>query len=170
MCSTHRPIKFLHRFYDNPSELQESAKRKALFQYVFCNAQYSLLTFHSSAVSVRPLCFQKHVPPSFYVQYKSRQRIKCTGEQITVAKVSRTSASDKYIYIHIGIYIYIYTHIGIYIGKSKAVPLQASSGPQGSRKLRFPDFMTTAQDGGNVVSFTHRPPLYPENTAGTHFC
>ena len=29
----------------------------------------------------------------------------------------------------------------------KAVQLQASSGPDGSSKLRFPDFMTTAQDG-----------------------
>jgi hypothetical protein len=27
-------------------------------------------------------------------------------------------------------------------GKSKAGPLQAWSGPEGSRKLRFPDFMT----------------------------
>ena len=26
----------------------------------------------------------------------------------------------------------------------KAVPLQAWSGPEGSRKLKFPDFMTTA--------------------------
>ena len=33
----------------------------------------------------------------------------------------------------------------------KAVPLQAWSGPEGSRKLRFPHFMTTAQDGGKVV-------------------
>ena len=32
----------------------------------------------------------------------------------------------------------------------KAVPLQAWSGTEGSRKLRFPDFMTTAQDGGNL--------------------
>ena len=32
--------------------------------------------------------------------------------------------------------------------KGKAVPLQAWSGPEGSRKLRFPDFMTTAQEGG----------------------
>ena len=38
--------------------------------------------------------------------------------------------------------------------KGKAVPLQARSGPEGSRKLRFPDFMTTAQDGGKVVSLT----------------
>ena len=28
----------------------------------------------------------------------------------------------------------------------KSVPLQAWSGPKGSRKLRFPDFMTTAQE------------------------
>ena len=54
--------------------------------------------------------------------------------------------------------------------KGKAVPLQARSGPEGSRKLRFPDFMTTAQDGGKVVSLTHRPPLPPGNTPGTHFC
>ena len=26
------------------------------------------------------------------------------------------------------------------------------SGPEGSRNLRFPDFMTKAQDGGKVVS------------------
>jgi hypothetical protein len=52
----------------------------------------------------------------------------------------------------------------------KAVPLQACSGPEGSRKLRFPDFMTTAQDGGKVVSLTHRPHLSLGNVPGTHFC
>jgi len=45
-----------------------------------------------------------------------------------------------------------------------------SSGPEGSRKLRFPDFMKTAQDGGNVVNLTHRPPLPSGNAPGTHFC
>ena len=54
--------------------------------------------------------------------------------------------------------------------KGKAVPLQAWSGPEGSRKLRLPDYMTTAQDGGKVVSLTHRPPLSPGNAPGTHFC
>jgi hypothetical protein len=44
-------------------------------------------------------------------------------------------------------------------GKGKAVPLQAWSGPEGSRNLMFPDYMTTSQDGGKVVSLTHRPPL-----------
>ena len=55
-------------------------------------------------------------------------------------------------------------------GKGKAVPLQAWSGPEGSRKLRFPDYMTTAQDGGKVVSPTQWPPLTPGNAPGTHFC
>jgi len=56
------------------------------------------------------------------------------------------------------------------VKKSEAVPLQAWSGPEGSRKLRFPDFMTTAQNGGKVVSLRHRPPLLQGNTPGTHFC
>ena len=46
--------------------------------------------------------------------------------------------------------------------KGNAAPLQAWSGPEGSKKLRFPDFMTTAQDSGKVVSLTHRPPLPQE--------
>jgi hypothetical protein len=45
--------------------------------------------------------------------------------------------------------------------KGKAVPLQAWSGTEDSRKLRFPDL--TAQDGGKVLSLTHRPHvLYKE--------
>jgi hypothetical protein len=39
-------------------------------------------------------------------------------------------------------------------GKGKAVPLQAWSGPDSSRKLRFPDLLTTAQDGGKFVSLS----------------
>jgi hypothetical protein len=55
------------------------------------------------------------------------------------------------------------------IKKGKAVQLQAWSDPEGFRKLRLPDYMTTAQDGGKVVSLTHRPPLPPGNSPGTHF-
>jgi len=54
--------------------------------------------------------------------------------------------------------------------KGKAVAIQACSGSEGSRKLRFPHYMTTAQDGGKVVSPTHRPPLHPGNAPGTYFC
>jgi len=64
----------------------------------------------------------------------------------------------------VGVILCLYIYIYIYIYKGKAVPLQAWSGPDGSRKLRFPDFMTTAQDGGKVVSLTHRSPLPAGNT------
>ena len=40
--------------------------------------------------------------------------------------------------------------LSIYMCKGKAVPLQAWTGPEGSRNLRFPDFVTTAQDGGRL--------------------
>ena len=48
--------------------------------------------------------------------------------------------------------------------------LKVKQSPEGSRKLRFPYFTTTAQDGGKVVSLTDRPPLPPRNVPGTHFC
>ena len=54
-------------------------------------------------------------------------------------------------------------------GKGKSVPLQAWSGPEDSRKLRFPDFMTTAQDGGKVVSLTHRPLFTPRKCSWYQF-
>ena len=50
------------------------------------------------------------------------------------------------------------------------VPFYAWTDPEGSRKLRLPDFMTTAQDGGKVASLTHLPPLPQGNAPGTHFC
>jgi hypothetical protein len=65
---------------------------------------------------------------------------------------------------------HICTEVHYSKGKGKAVPLQAWSGPEVSRELRFPDFITTAQNGGKVVSLMHRPPLPPGNTLGTHFC
>ena len=51
-----------------------------------------------------------------------------------------------------------------------ASELQVWSGPKGSRKLSFPDYMTTIQDGGKVVNPTHRLPLPLGNAPGTHFC
>ena len=46
-------------------------------------------------------------------------------------------------------------------GKGKAVPLQAWTGPEVSRKLRLPDFVTTAHDGGRLSALrTGR--LYPQ--------
>jgi len=56
------------------------------------------------------------------------------------------------------------------IKKGKSVPLQAWCGPEDSRKLRFPDFMTTAQGGDKVFSLMHWPHLPLRNSPGTHFC
>ena len=45
--------------------------------------------------------------------------------------------------------------------KGKAFPLQATAGPEGSRKLRLLDFLTTAQYGGSLSALrTGR--LYPQ--------
>jgi len=77
---------------------------------------------------------------------------------------------QQYCKKHKGTGLYSYVIWGSGVSNGKAVSLRAWNGPEGSRKLRFPDFMTTTQDGGNVVSLTHRPPLTPGNAPGTHFC
>ena len=41
-------------------------------------------------------------------------------------------------------------------GKGTAIPLQAWTDPKGSTRLRLPN------EGGKVVSRTHRPPLPPK--------
>jgi len=118
-------------------------------------------------------------PSFFFLQSKEPKEIHAILTEVLACFLpDRAKDLSVPLYIVCGIYIYIHTHaytftyiyIYIYIGKGKAVPLQAESGPEGSRKLRFPDFMTTAQDGGKVVSPTHRPPLPPGNAPGTYFC
>jgi len=59
--------------------------------------------------------------------------------------------------------------VALTLCKGKTVPFQAWSGPEGSRKLRFPYCVTMVQNGGKVVSLTHRPFLTPGNTPGTYF-
>jgi len=44
-------------------------------------------------------------------------------------------------------------------GKGKISPITEPRFPEGSRKLRFPDYVIMAQDGGKVVSRTHLLPL-----------
>jgi len=50
---------------------------------------------------------------------------------------------------------------GLFGSGVKAVPLQARRGPEVSRKLRFADYVTATQNGGKVVSHTHRPLFTP---------
>jgi len=55
------------------------------------------------------------------------------------------------------------SHVQVSIAKSikfKAIPVQASTVPEGSRWLRLSDFQAIG---------TRRPPLPPGNTPGTHF-
>ena len=52
-------------------------------------------------------------------------------------------------------------------GKGKAIPLQAWTGLEGSRR-QIP--RQSAHEGGKVVSPMHQPPLPPGNIPGTHFC
>ena len=53
-----------------------------------------------------------------------------------------------YIYIHVRthththIYIYIYIHTNTHTLNGKAIPLQACTDPEGSRRLRLSDFKT----------------------------
>jgi len=52
--------------------------------------------------------------------------------------------------------------------KGKISPITGPRGPEGSRKLRFPDFVAKAQDGGRL-SAVRTGRFYPQET-GTHFC
>ena len=54
--------------------------------------------------------------------------------------------------------------------KKEISPVTGPRCPEGSRKLRLPDYVAMARYGGKVVSLKHRPPLPPGNTPGTHFC
>jgi len=57
--------------------------------------------------------------------------------------------------------IRLHLHYNLSTDEGNAVPLQAWSGPDGSRKLRFPDYVTSVQVGGKAVSLTHRPLFTP---------
>jgi len=52
-------------------------------------------------------------------------------------------------------------NLNTYSKAGKAVPLQAWTGPEDSKKLRFPDFVTKAQDGGRLSALSTSC-LYPQ--------
>ena len=43
-------------------------------------------------------------------------------------------------------------------------PITGPRCPEGSRKLRFPDYVTMAQEGGKVVSLRYRPLFAPRKS------
>ena len=46
--------------------------------------------------------------------------------------------------------VFEYYRVTVIKIRGKKVKLQARRGPEGSRKLRLPNFVTTAQDGGRL--------------------
>ena len=72
------------------------------------------------------------------------------------------SGAVRPLYLSLGV-----KRLKVKVNQSRYRSGQAQRVPE---KFRLPDFVTTAQDGGKVVSLTYRPPLLPENTPGTHFC
>ena len=52
----------------------------------------------------------------------------------------------------------------------KTSPLQARTGPVGSRVLGYQISGPSGHEGGKVVSPTHRPPLPLRSIPGTNFC
>ena len=62
--------------------------------------------------------------------------------------------------------VQIYT---VYKYKGKAFPLQACTGPEGSRKLRLPYFVTTAHDDGRSSDLRTSRLYPPGNIPGIHF-
>ena len=87
---------------------------------------------------------------------------------VSITGRSMSFLADEFASVRCDLFTAVFAEF--HISKGKAVPLQAWSDPEGPRKLRLPHFMTTAQDGVEVVSLTHRPPLPPRNSPGTHFC
>jgi len=113
-------------------------------------------TYAYAHVSLR-ICTRVNISQRTYISYKPQVRLK---DHLSLLRAHEPSFQLSKQPIH-----FKETQ-----KKGKAVPLQAWSGPEGSGKLRFPDFMTTAQNSGKVVRLMHRPPLPPGNVPGTHFC
>jgi hypothetical protein len=75
------------------------------------------------------------------------KRLSAEGHASTPSKMTREKRlSDKIMILS------VLTRIG------KAIPLQVWTGPEGSRRLRLPDFEIIGHEGGRVVSSM----LYPQ--------
>ena len=74
-------------------------------------------------------------------------------------KSSRTKSSQS-------VKLPIHLHV---VKKGKAVPLQAWSGPEGSKEVKVPRFRDNGTGWYKVVSLTHRPPLPPRKCSRYSF-
>jgi len=109
----------------------------------------------SLTVACSPL---QHFPTLYHKRHDFRKTV--TEQKICVSSFSTTFVRNifhsKNNWARYDKIIYIGPHV-----KGRAVPLQAWTVPGGSRKLRFPDFVTTTQDRGRLSALrTGR--LYPQ--------
>jgi len=132
--------------------------------------------FDSHSVPVIPLCLLLSCTALWTVKQKTanhKAAVRPEGPFMKgssdLLQIPRLLCKSKFLSFSKRLAIALYSYLEEYIPRShevslkkgKGVPLQAWTGPEGSRKLRLPDFMTTAQDGGKVVSLTHRPLFTP---------
>jgi hypothetical protein len=55
--------------------------------------------------------------------------------------------------------------------KGKAIPVTGHGGPYGYEASKLPNFLDNRlTDGGEVTSFTRRPPFTRRKIPGTYFC
>jgi len=136
---------------------------------------YAFLTWTGTALSNFTQCYlwKQYVVILFHILIYVFYRLK---HNICLSTHWWTNSYINWYFINALIYIYIFfvldgkIHIlattqrdGPYeksYTKGKSVPLQAWSGPEGPKKLRFPDFVTMAQDGGRL-SALRTGQLYP---------
>ena len=108
-------------------------------------------------------CFgSSYEPSSGWLLFLSKVKYTISNATVIVAyEISYNIKIDvKLIPIYNSIKINL-VEVNIIINKGKAVPLQAWTGLEVSRKLRLPDFVTKAQDGGRLPALrTGR--LYPQ--------
>jgi hypothetical protein len=77
----------------------------------------------------------------------------------------------KHSYTLVELFVLVLSVLGQNISsKRKTIPVQVWTGPQGSRKLRLPDFKQSAHEGGYVQP--HIPAAFTplRNIPDTHFC
>ena len=56
------------------------------------------------------------------------------------------------------------------LSRRKSSPIIGLDRPRGFQEVKAPRFRDNSTGWWQVVSLTHRPPLTPGNTPGTHFC
>ena len=120
------------------------------------------------------LFIRLHLYPEFpYSQFKQHSLTLPIHVAVTFTHFSPRlfpfSVCNYFRIMHESLCIISLVLISCHKGKGKRVPLQAWSGAEGSRKLRLPNYVTTAQNGGKLVSLTHRPPLPPRKCSQYSF-